>query len=584
MQTLSPLPSPLSPLPSPLSTILRFCVALAALYSPVSAVRTLQADPAVPFSDRTRALGIDFRHQRGASAQKHLVETMGSGCALLDYDGDGRLDVLLINGGRTPDSTPFVPRAHALYRNRGGGRLEEVTREAGLDLPAGYGMGVAVSDYDNDGDPDLYLTHFGPNRLYRNNGDGTFSDVTGRAGVAGAEWSTGAAFFDYDRDGAPDLYVVNYLDATFERNPPCEMKGIRAYCHPRHFAGVPDRLYRNLGDGRFGEVSRSSGILNPEGKGLGVVAADFDGDGWVDLYVANDSVRNVLLRNKGDGTFSDVTLLSGTGYNSQAQAEAGMGVDAADYDGDSLLDIFVTNYDLETNALYRYQGNWLFGDERWRSGLARKDRFLLGFGAGFLDFDNDGDRDLLVVNGHVVDNIERIQPDLSHPQPDQLFENRGGRFVEHGPFYRWSSRQPRVGRGAALGDIDNDGDIDVLISNCGAEPTLLINRVGARRNWIQLRLTGTDSSRDAVGTRLTLTTAEGEQSDQITGGGSYLSASDLRAHFGLGEAVRVEEIRIRWPSGKEEVLKDIPANRILHVTEGRPSEFSTAPGPRPAAE
>ena len=584
MQTLSTLHSPLSTLHSPLSTILRFCVALAALYSPVSAVRTLRADPAVPFSDRTRALGIDFRHQRGASAQKHLVETMGSGCALLDYDGDGRLDVLLINGGRTPDSTPFVPRAHALYRNRGGGRLEEVTREAGLDLPAGYGMGVAVSDYDNDGDPDLYLTHFGPNRLYRNNGDGTFSDVTGRAGVAGAEWSTGAAFFDYDRDGAPDLYVVNYLDATFERNPPCEMKGIRAYCHPRHFAGVPDRLYRNLGDGRFGEVSRSSGILNPEGKGLGVVAADFDGDGWVDLYVANDSVRNVLLRNKGDGTFSDVTLLSGTGYNSQAQAEAGMGVDAADYDGDSLLDIFVTNYDLETNALYRYQGNWLFGDERWRSGLARKDRFLLGFGAGFLDFDNDGDRDLLVVNGHVVDNIERIQPDLSHPQPDQLFENRGGRFVEHGPFYRWSSRQPRVGRGAALGDIDNDGDIDVLISNCGAEPTLLINRVGARQNWIQLRLTGTDSSRDAVGTRLTLTTAEGEQSDQITGGGSYLSASDLRAHFGLGEAVRVEEIRIRWPSGKEEVLKDIPANRILQVTEGRPSEFSTAPGPRPAAE
>ncbi len=559
-------------------------MALATLCPAGPAVRTLQADPAVPFSDRTRALGIDFRHQRGASAQKHLVETMGSGCALLDYDGDGRLDVLLINGGRTPDSPPFVPRAHALYRNRGGGRLEEVTREAGLDLPAGYGMGVAVSDYDNDGDLDLYLTHFGPNRLYRNNGDGTFSDVTGRAGVAGAEWSTGAAFFDYDRDGAPDLYVVNYLDATFERNPPCEMKGIRAYCHPRHFAGVPDRLYRNLGDGRFRDVSRSSGILNPEGKGLGVVAADFDGDGWVDLYVANDSVRNVLLRNKGDGTFSDVTLLSGTGYNSQAQAEAGMGVDAADYDGDSLLDIFVTNYDLETNALYRYQGNWLFGDERWRSGLARKDRFLLGFGAGFLDFDNDGDRDLLVVNGHVVDNIERIQPDLSHPQPDQLFENRGGRFVEHGPFYRWSSRQPRVGRGAALGDIDNDGDIDVLISNCGAEPTLLINRVGARRNWIQLRLTGTDSSRDAVGTRLTLTTAEGEQSDQITGGGSYLSASDLRAHFGLGEAARVEEIRIRWPSGKEEVLKDIPANRILHVTEGRPSEFSTVPGPRPAAE
>ncbi len=581
---LNPSIQSLSTLHSPLSTLLRTCTVLALLCSPVSPGDTLPAGLNAPFSDRTRALGIDFLHQNGASAQKHLVETMGSGCALLDYDGDGRLDVLLINGGRTPDSPPFEPRSHALYRNLGGGRLEEATLEAGLEPTADYGMGVAVGDYDNDGDPDLYLTYFGPNRLYRNNGDGTFSDVTGRAGVAGAEWSTSAAFFDYDRDGAADLYVVNYLDASFERNPPCEMKGIRAYCHPRHYAGVADRLYRNLGGGRFRDVSRSSGILNPEGKGLGVVAADFDQDGWVDLYVANDSVRNCLFKNNGDGTFADITLLSGTGYNSQAQAEAGMGVDAADYDGDRLLDIVVTNYDLETNALYRYQGNWLFGDERWRSGLARKDRFLLGFGAGFLDFDNDGDRDLLVANGHVVDNIERIQPDLSHPQPDQLFENRGGRFLEHEPFYRWSSRQPRVGRGMALGDIDNDGDIDVLISNCGDEPALLLNRVGARRNWIQLRLTGTDGSRDAVGTRLTLTTAEGRQTDQVTGGGSYLSAGDPRAHFGLGEVARVEEIRIRWPSGKEEVLRDIPANRILQVTEGRASEYSTAPGPRQEAE
>ena len=581
---LNPSIQSLSTLHSSLSTLLLFCVAVAALYSPVSVGDTPRADPNAPFSDRTRAMGIDFLHQNGASPQKHLVETMGSGCALLDYDGDGRLDVLLINGGRTPHSPPFEPRPHALYRNLGGGRLEEVTAEAGLEPTTDYGMGVAVGDYDNDGDPDLYLTYFGPNRLYRNNGDGTFSDVTGRAGVAGGEWSSSAAFFDYDRDGAPDLYVVNYLDATFERNPPCEMKGIRAYCHPRHYAGAADRLYRNLGGGRFRDVSRSSGILNPEGKGLGVVAADFDQDGWVDLYVANDSVRNLLFRNNGDGTFADVTLMSGTGYNSQAQAEAGMGVDAADYDGDLLLDIVVTNYDLETNALYRYQGNWLFGDERWRAGLARKDRFLLGFGAGFLDFDNDGDRDLLVVNGHVVDNIERIQPDLSHAQPDQLFDNREGRFLEHEPFYRWSSRQPRVGRGMAPGDIDNDGDIDVLISNCGAEPALLINRVGARKNWIQLRLTGTDSSRDAVGTRLTLTTAAGRQTDQVMGGGSYLSAGDARAHFGLGEASRVEEIRIRWPSGKEEVLRDIPANRILQVTEGRASRYSIGPGPRPEAE
>ena len=573
-----------------------FCVALATLCPAGPAVRTLRADPAVPFSDRTRTMGIDFRHQNGASPQKHLVETMGSGCALLDYDGDGRLDVLLINGGRTPDSPPFEPRAHALYRNRGGGRLEEVTREAGLDLPAGYGMGVAVSDYDNDGDPDLYLTHFGPNRLYRNNGDGTFSDVTGRAGVAGAEWSTGAAFFDYDRDGAPDLYVVNYLDATFERNPPCEMKGIRAYCHPRHFAGVPDRLYRNLGDGRFGDVSRSSGILNPEGKGLGVVAADFDGDGWVDLYVANDSVRNFLLRNKGDGTFSDVTLLSGTGYNSQAQAEAGMGVDAADYDGDRLLDIFVTNYDLETNALYRYQGNWLFGDERWRSGLARKDRFLLGFGAGFLDFDNDGDRDLLVVNGHVVDNIERIQPDLSHPQPDQLFENRGGRFVEHEPFYRWSSRQPRVGRGAALGDIDNDGDQDIYTVMGGwysgdVYQNLLFLNPGHRNRWITLLLEGVKTNRMALGARIkvTVATPEGDRDIHATvsTGGSF-GASSLQQEIGLGRATGIQAVEVYWPvTGSTQTVSDLSLDGFFRIREGeaqpkpleRPS-FSLVPPAR----
>ena len=530
-------------------------------------------------------MGIDFRHQNGASAQKHLVETMGSGCALLDYDGDGRLDVLLINGGRTPDSPRFEPGPHALYRNLGGGRLEEVTPEAGLEAPSDYGMGVAVGDYDNDGDPDLYLTNFGPNRLFRNNGDGTFSDVTRGAGVAGAEWSTGAAFFDYDRDGAPDLYVVNYLDATFERNPPCEMKGIRAYCHPRHYAGVADRLYRNLGGGRFRDVSRSSGILNPEGKGLGVVAADFDQDGWVDLYVANDSVRNLLLKNSGDGTFADVTLLSGTGYNSQAQAEAGMGVDAADYDGDRLLDIFVTNYDLETNALYRYQGNWMFGDERWRSGLARKDRFLLGFGAGFLDFDNDGDQDLLVVNGHVVDNIERIQPDLSHPQPDQLFETGADDSLEHEPFYRWSAGQPRVGRGAALGDIDNDGGHrrphQQLRSRAGPA-----HQPGRRPQQLDTAPLDRGDRQQPRRRRDPLDPRHGRRAaDRPDHGRGKLSVGRRSAcPFRIGEVARVEEIRIRWPSGKEEILRDIPANRILQVTEGRPSEFSTAPGPRPKAE
>ena len=560
----------LSTLHSPLSTLLRFGLALPALYLLGFPGDAVPADPAVPFSDRTRAMGIDFRHQNGASAQKHLVETMGSGCALLDYDGDGRLDVLLINGGRTPDSPPFEPRSHALYRNLGGGRLQEVTAEAGLEPTADYGMGVAVGDYDNDGDPDVYLTNFGPNRLFRNNGDGTFSDVTRGAGVAGAEWSSGAAFFDYDGDGAADLYVVNYLDAGFERNPPCEMKGVRAYCHPRHYAGVADRLYRNLGGGRFRDVSRSSGILNPEGKGLGVVAADFDQDGWVDLYVANDSVRNFLFRNNRDGTFADVTLLSGTGYNSQARAEAGMGVDAADYDGDRLLDIVVTNYDLETNALYRYQGNWLFGDERWRSGLARKDRFLLGFGAGFLDFDNDGDRDLLVVNGHVVDNIQRIQPDLSHAQPDQLFENRGGRFLEHEPFFRWSSRQARVGRGMALGDIDNDGDWDLLVTTSNGPAHLFRNDGANRKAWIKIQLIGQTSNRDGIGAQIRITSALGTQTHTVKSGSSYCSQSELTAIFGINDDTIIETIEVTWPSGALSTRKNVTPNQQIRIKEDTP--------------
>ena len=348
---------------------------------------------------------------------------------------------------------------------------------------------------------------------------------------------------------------------------------------------MADRLYRNLGGGRFRDVSRSSGILNPEGKGLGVVAADFDQDGWVDLYVANDSVRNLLLKNNGNGTFTDVTLLSGTGYNSQAQPEAGMGVDAADYDGDRLLDIVVTNYDLETNALYRYQGNWLFGDERWRSGLGAEGPLPAGLRRRFSGLRQrrgpgpaGGQR---TRGGQTSNGSSPTSPMLS-----RISCSRTGTGVS------WSTSPSTAGLpgsrgwggGMALGDIDNDGDIDVLISNCGAEPALLLNRVGARKNWIQLRLTGTDSGRDAVGTRLTLTTAAGRQTDQVTGGGSYLSAGDPRAHFGLGEASRVEQIRIRWPSGKEEVLRDIPANRILQVTEGRASEYSVAPGPRPEAE
>ena len=525
-------------------------------------------DPPSPFRDKRAAAGIDFRHQRGASDKKHLVETVGSGCALFDYDNDGWLDILLINGGLTPDSSAAGPVRHALYRNLGNGRFREATAKAGLEGNGSYGMGVAVGDYDNDGDRDVYITNFGPNALYRNNGDGTLSDVTAKAGVGCSDWSTSAAFFDMDNDGDLDLYVTNYLETSYETSPHCELKNIRTYCYPGNYDGVADRLYENLGGGRFRDVSSASGILNPEGKGLGVVAADFDDDGWMDLYVANDTVRNFHYQNNRQGGFEDMTLLSGTGYNEEANPEAGMGTDAADYDGDGLMDIIVTNYDMETNALYRNHQDWLFTDERASSGVTRGDQFLLGFGTGFLDFDNDGDQDLLVVNGHVLDNVEQVQFGFRYAQPDMLLENRQGRFSEHAGFSREAGLEPRVGRGSCFGDLDNDGDLDILVNNCGGRPHLLMNQAGSRRNWILLNLIGSRSNRDGVGARIEVTTAAGRQIDQVTGGGGYLGASDLRAHFGLGAADRILSLRIHWPGGAEEVYRDLGANRMLTIREG----------------
>jgi len=522
-----------------------------------------------PFLDVTVTAGIEFTHQRGASDKKHLVETMGSGCALLDYDSDGLLDVLLINGGTTPDSLVSErTRTHALYRNLGNVNFKDVTAQAGIGGNGNYGQGVAVGDYDNDGHPDVYITNFGPDVLYHNNGDGTFSDVTQRAGVSDTALGSSAAFFDFDNDGFLDLYVANYLNYRYEANPACTEKGIRSYCHPRYFSGIAPKFYRNLGNGRFQDVSEKSGIAHLEGKSLGVVAADFDGDGWMDIYVANDTTRNFLLKNNGNGTFVDVTLLSGTGYNSEGVAEAGMGVDASDYDGDGLVDLVVTNYDLETNALYRNEGRWQFSDHRWPAGVAKADHRFLGFGTGFFDFDNDGDRDLLIVNGHVLDNIELIREGFTYAQPNQLLENRGGVFFENAEFLRYSSLSPKVGRGAAFGDVDNDGDLDVLVSNSGQGPTLLINQIGQKKNWVLLKLIGTKSNRDAVGAKIVITTEGLRHTDQITGGGSYLSASDLRAHFGLGSSEIIKTLKIRWPSGTEDEFRDVKANQILSIREG----------------
>jgi enediyne biosynthesis protein E4 len=525
-------------------------------------------EPSSPFLDETDAAGITFEHQRGASSKKHLVETQGSGCALFDYDADGWLDILLINGGSTPDSPPFDLRGHALYHNRANGTFQEVTAESGLKGSGAYGMGVAVGDYDNDGYPDVYLTNFGPNILYHNNGDGTFTDVSSTAGVSGSGWSTSAAFFDFDNDGNLDLFVTRYVDYSYEKNLVCSEMNIRSYCHPKNFAGVSSKLYRNLGQGHFQDVSERSGIANAEGKGLGVVAADFDSDGWMDIYVANDTTRNFLYRNNRDGTFSDVTLTSGTGYNIEGEAEAGMGTDAGDYDGDGLLDIFVTNYDLETNALYHNEGGWLFSDDRWPSGLAKTDHLFLGFGAGFVDFDNDGDQDLFLVNGHVLDNADLIRDDIRYLEPAQLLENKNAKFFENIPFQRYASLSPKVGRGATFGDIDNDGDLDILVNNSGQKATLLVNPAERKGNWILLKLIGVKSNRDAVGARITVTTEHSTLVSQVRGGRSYLSASDIRVHFGLGNSKLIKSLKIRWPSGAEDAFQNLRANQILSIKEG----------------
>jgi len=518
------------------------------------------------FIDVAAEAGIDFVHENGASPKKLLVETFGSGLAWIDYDGDGWLDLYFVNGANLANGTPSP--GNVLYRNLGNGRFEDVTQRAGV---AGYGQagtGVAVGDVDGDGLPDLFVTNYGPNILYRNNGDGTFSDWTEKAGVAGGEyWSSSAGFFDYDLDGDLDLYVVNYLDYDIEEDEYCGFRreGYRMYCHPATYDGTPDQLFRNNGDGTFTEVTHEAGLFNPTGKGLGVTFVDLDHDGYPDIYVANDTVRNFLFKNNGDGTFSDVTYSSGAGYDPNGKPQAGMGTDAGDIDGDGLFDLFVTNFSEELNALYRNTGDFIFEDISHDGDLGSS--FIpLGFGTLLSDFDNDGDLDIYVTNGHVIDNVELYSPHLSYMQTDLLYENLGGRFRDvsdkSGPVFR----QKHVGRGAAVADFDNDGDLDLAVSLCGGKALLMRNETGNRNRWIAFQLEG-KKERLALGARLFVTANGKTQVKQVTNVASYLSSNDLRVYFGLGKANRVDEVKILWPSGNEQVLRELDVNRLVHVTE-----------------
>ena len=509
--------------------------------------------------------GIRFRHLRGARGERHPVETMGSGVAVLDYDGDGAPDLFFVQGGEVPGSGRPPAPPGALFRNDGGGRFTEVTAAAGFShpppgAPPGFGMGAVAADYDNDGDPDLLVTRAGPDLLYENRGDGSFRlhpdgplPAPAARGLPGG-WSASAAFFDADHDGDLDLFVTRYLDWSMENNPECarRIRGerVRSYCLPDAFAGVPDLLYENRG-GSFVPVPEAAGIALPTGKGLGVLAADFIGDPLPDLYVANDTVPNFLFENLGGWRFREVGLPAGVAYDGDGNALAGMGIALADLEPDGDPDLFVTNFSGEANTLYAMRRRGVFHDVSFPSGAGRPSIPLLGFGAVFADLDNDGDPDLCVANGHVLDNAELLFADASYRQPDGCLANRGGgRFAP-----AWSAAAPAVGRGLAAGDFDGDGRVDLAASRSGESAALFRNRTPGGES-ARLRLVGRESNRDAVGAVVRMRRGEAEQVFVVTAGDSYLSTSSRLVHIGLGPAGSPppDAASVRWPSGREDEI------------------------------
>ena len=551
------------------------------------------------FTDRTAAAGIDFVHFNGGSGEFYVSEVLGPGGAMLDVDNDGDLDIYLVQGqmlgrGNTPDPAALPPSARPLtdrlYRNdldvRADGtrilRFTDITEESGLDVRS-YGMGVAAGDIDNDGWVDLYRTRLGPNQLFRNNGDGTFTDVSAETGTADPGWSLSASFTDVDRDGWLDLYVGNYVDHRVDQpQPECfTLNGERDYCGPKAYAPVPDRLYRNRGDGTFADVTAEAGVAREYGSALGVAAADIDGDGWVDIYVANDGEPNQLWINQQDGSFRNGALLAGAALNGSGRTEGSMGVDAGDFDNDGDDDLFMTHLTRETNTLYINDGSGLFEDRTVTTGLGAPSVAYTGFGTGWFDFDNDGWLDLLIVNGAVQANHQRfaintldLSAEVGKPlplhQPNQLFRNLGNRRFEEvtrraGRVFELSE----VSRGAAFGDVDNDGDQDVLITNNNGPARLLINEVGHRNRWLGLRLVGGAGRRDMLGARVGVFRNAGPPLwRRARADGSYASANDPRVLVGLGAAATVQRVRVIWPSGREEDWTDIPVNRWLTLEEG----------------
>jgi hypothetical protein len=532
------------------------------------------ASPAAKFVDVTASLRVRFQHAAPHTSKKYLVETMGSGVALFDYDNDGRLDLYLVNGAKLDDPTPIgaIPKKtepkywNRLFHQKSDGTFEDVTEKAGLQ-GAGYGMGVAVGDYDNDGFEDLFVTGYGGNHLYHNNGDGTFTDVTDKAGVSGGGWSTSAAWVDLDGDGLLDLIVLRYLQWDFTDIWCGERKqGYRSFCHPDEFRAIAPLVYHNEGNGHFTEITKQAGFAKA-GNALGIAIADFNGDGRIDIFIANDSLPEFLYQNKGDGTFEEVGLFAGVGVDGDGHAYAGMGVDFADYDNDGLPDLVVSDLAYQKYALYRNNGDGTFSYTTDTTGLGAMTFLHSGWGMRFLDYDNDGWKDVLVAQAHVMDTIELTYPQLHYREPLLLARNTGQRFVDISAESGTVFQQPWASRGMAIGDIDNDGRLDAVVTENDGPVHILRNDTDTHNHWLTLNLVGHKSNRDAIGAEVKIMTAQGKQQATVSTCGSYLSSGDKRVHFGLGVQLSVKEIDIRWPSGIRQTLYDVKGDQILRIDE-----------------
>lgn len=534
-------------------------------------------DPVLPFTEiLPSASGIDFVHTSGRSKQKYLPESTGAGCAFFDYDNDGWMDIYLVNSGPCDFWTPAKPLRNALYHNNRDGTFTDVTEKAGVP-GGGYGMGVAAGDYNGDGFPDLYVTQYGRSILYRNNGDGTFTDVTEKAGVAAPGWASSAVWFDYDNDGRLDLFVCRFVDFSKLKHHVCNapnipaLAGVNEYCYPRIFDPMPSWLYHNNGDGTFTDVSQKTGIADNPGKAWGAVATDINNDGFLDLFVANDTTANFIFANRGGKRFEEIGFTAGVAYGPGGKARSGMGVDSADFDQDGWMDLFVTNLDHEFYGLYRNKHDESFEDKASSMGVARASQMMSGWGVKFFDFDNDGSLDLFVANGHPDDLVDKITPGVSYSEPLLLFRNTGGELKniseESGPLFS----RPLSARGLALGDFDNDGSVDVLIAVNDGAPVLLRNNAGTQNNWLGVNLVGKKCNPDAIGARVAYQAGDLKRQQMKVSGGSFLSSHDPRMVLGMGKREKMEWLEVKWPmpGGTTQRFTGLPINRYITIVEGQ---------------